>query len=107
MNIENAKDIIQKNERVIFYFGKNHALYCEYIDKFKGYGKPNGYDTANECCLLFLNGKFYGFNRVESIGFFKMNFKDKVAYYNRYADGENADKEWLLVDLSKRSAKVV
>ena len=106
MNIENAKDIIQKNERVIFYFGKNHALYCEYIDKFNGYGKPEC-SIDNECCLLFLNGEYFGFNRVGSIGFFKMNFKDKVTYYNRYADGENADKEWLLVDLSKRSARVM
>ena len=66
-------------------------------------------EGCTELCLLYANGKYDGFNRKDSIEFFKMNFAAKKAYYTRWtAAGREKDDEWLLVDLThERKAMVV
>ena len=108
MNIAEIKKIINDNPRVILYFGSDWDSFVTAAKATGGFilGRTN---NCTELCLLYANGKYDGFNRENSIEFFKMDFHAKKAYYNRWtAAGREEDDEWLLVDLSRnRKATVV
>ena len=108
MDITKIKKIIKENPRVILYFGSDWDSFVAAAKATGGFtlGRTNNY---TELCLLYADGKYDGFNRENSIEFFKMDFHAKKAYYNRWtAEGLEKDGEWLLVDLSHdRKAKVV
>lgn len=107
MNITAIKNVIKENPRVLLYLGSDWDSFVA-INKATGGFVPARTDNSTELCLLYANGKYDGFNREDSIDFFKMNFHSKKAYYTRWtAAGLEKDGEWLLVDLSKRSARVV
>ena len=108
MDITKIKKIIKENPRVILYFGSDWDSFVAAAKATDGFtlGRTN---NCTELCLLYANGKYDGFNREDSIEFFKMDFHAKKAYYNRWtAAGLEKDGEWLLVDLSHdRKAQVV
>ena len=108
MNIAEIKKIIKENPRVILYFGSDWNSFAA-INKATCGFMPVRTEGCTELCLLYANGKYDGFNRENSIEFFKMDFHAKKAYYNRWtAAGREKDDEWLLVDLSRnRKAQVV
>lgn len=107
MDIAKIKKIIKDNPRVILYFGSDWEQFIA-VNKATGGFAPEPMDKS-ELCILYADGKYDGFNRENSIDFFKMNFHMKKAYYARWAAGRREEeKEWLLVDLSHdRKAKVV
>ena len=107
MNIAEIKKIIKENPRVILYFGSDWEQFVA-VNKATGGFAPEPMDKS-ELCILYADGKYDGFNRENSIDFFKMDFHAKKAYYNRWtAAGLEKDGEWLLVDLSRdRKARVV
>ena len=108
MNIAEIKKVIKENPRVILYFGADWEQFVNVNKATVGF-IPAHPERCTELCLLYANGKYDGFNREDSIRFFKMDFHSKKAYYNRWtAAGLEKDGEWLLVDLSRdRKAKVV
>ena len=108
MDITKIKKIIKENPRVILYFGADWEQFVN-VNKATGGFIPNRLEGYTELCLLSANGKYDGFNRENSVEFFKMDFHTKKAYYNRWtAAGLERDNEWLLVDLSHdRKARVV
>ena len=101
------KNVIKDNPRVILYFGSDWKQFVA-VNKATGGFAPEPMDKS-ELCILYADGKYDGFNRENSIDFFKMNFHMKKAYYARWAvGGREEEKEWLLVDLSyDRKARVV
>ena len=108
MDIAGIKKIIKDNPRVILYFGADWEQFVN-VNKATGGFIPAHPERCTELCLLYANGKYDGFNREDSIRFFKMDFHSKKAYYARWTfAGREDDDEWLLVDLSHdRKAKVV
>ena len=108
MDITKIKKIINDNPRVILYFGADWDSFVAAAKATGGFilGRTN---NCTELCLLYANGKYDGFNRENSVEFFKMDFHAKKAYYNRWtAAGLERDNEWLLVDLSHdRKARIV
>ena len=108
MNIAEIKKAIKENPRVILYFGSDWDSFAAAAKATGGF-IPGRTNNCTELCLLYANGKYDGFNREDSIEFFKMDFHAKKAYYNRWtAAGLEKDGEWLLVDLSRnRKAQVV
>lgn len=108
MDITKIKKIIKDNPRVILYFGADLDSFVA-VNKATGGFIPNRLEGCTELCLLYANGKYDGFNREDSIDFFKMNFATKKAYYKRWVGTQREnDDEWLLVDLThKRKAMVV
>ena len=108
MDIAAIKKVIKDNPRVILYFGADWEQFVA-VNKATGGFIPNRLEGCTELCLLYANGKYDGFNREDSIEFFKMDFHTKKAYYTRWtAAGREIDGEWLLVDLSHdRKATVV
>ena len=108
MDIAGIKKIIKENPRVILYFGADFDSFVA-VNKATGGFIPNRLEGCTELCLLYANGKYDGFNREDSIDFFKMDFHAKKAYYARWtAAGREKDDEWLLVDLSHyRRARIV
>ena len=108
MNITAIKNVIKENPRVILYFGSDWDSFVAAAKETGGFilGRTN---NCTELCLLYANGKYDGFNRENSVEFFKMDFHAKKAYYNRWtAAGLEKDGEWLLVDLSlDRKAQVI
>ena len=108
MNIAEIKKIIKENPRVILYFGSDWDSFAAINKATVGF-MPVRTEGCTELCLLYANGKYDGFNREDSIEFFKMDFHAKKAYYNRWtAAGLEKDGEWLLVDLSRnRKARVI
>ena len=108
MDITKIKKIINDNPRVILYFGADWEQLVAAIKATNGF-IPAHAERCTELCLLYANGKYDGFNREDSIKFFKMDFHAKKAYYNRWtAAGLEKDNEWLLVDLSHdRKARIV
>ena len=108
MNITAIKNVIKDNPRVILYFGSDWDSFVA-VNKATGGFLPERTDNHPELCLLYANGQYDGFNREDSIKFFKMDFHTKKAYYSRWiAGGREKDDEWLLVDLSRdRKARIV
>lgn len=108
MNITDIKNVIKENPRVILYFGADWEQFVN-VNKATGGFIPGRTNNYTELCLLYADGKYDGFNRDDSIEFFKMDFHAKKAYYNRWtAAGLEKDGEWLLVDLSRnRKAQVI
>ena len=108
MNIAEIKKVIKENPRVILYFGADWEQFVN-VNKATGGFIPNRLEGYTELCSLYANGKYDGFNRENSIDFFKMNFHMKKAYYARWTfAGREEDDEWLLVDLSRnRKARVI
>ena len=108
MNITAIKNVIKENPRVILYFGADFDSFVA-VNKATGGFIPNRLEGCTELCLLYANGKYDGFNREDSIKFFKMDFHAKKAYYTRWtAAGREKDDEWLLVDLThERKARIV
>lgn len=108
MDIAKVKKIIKENPRVILYFGADFDSFVA-VNKATGGFIPAHTEGYTELCLLYANGKYDGFNREDSIKFFKMDFHAKKAYYARWTfAGLEKDGEWLLVDLSHdRKAQVV
>lgn len=108
MYITEIKKIIKDNPRVILYFGADREQFVA-VNKATGGFILNHLEGCTELCILYANGKYDGFNRKDSIEFFKMDFHAKKAYYTRWtAAGREKDDEWLLVDLThKRKATVV
>ena len=108
MDITKIKKIINDNPRVILYFGADWEQFVN-VNKATGGFIPNRLEGYTELCSLYANGKYDGFNRENSVEFFKMDFHTKKAYYNRWtAAGLEKDGEWVLVDLSHdRKARVV
>ena len=108
MNIIAIKNVIKENPRVILYFGSDWDSFVAAAKATGGFilGRTN---NCTELCLLYANGKYDGFNRENSVEFFKMDFHTKKAYYARWTfAGREKDDEWLLVDLSHdRKARVV
>ena len=108
MNIAEIKKVIKENPRVILYFGSDWDSFVAAVKATGGFipGRTNNY---TELCLLYANGKYDGFNRENSIEFFRMDFTAKKAYYARCTfAGLEKDGEWLLVDLSRnRKARVI
>lgn len=108
MTITEIKKVIKENPRVILYFGLDRDSFVA-VTKATGGFIPAHTEGCTELCLLYANGKYDGFNREDSIKFFKMDFHTKKAYYSRWIAGRREkDDEWLLVDLSHdRKARVV
>ena len=108
MNITKIKKIIKDNPRVILYLGADREQFVA-VNKAIGGFIPNHLEGCSELCILYANGKYDGFNRKDSIEFFKMDFHAKKAYYTRWtAAGREKDDEWLLVDLThERKARIV
>lgn len=108
MNITDIKNVIKENPRVILYFGADWEQFIN-VNKATGGFIPAHPERCTELCLLYANGKYDGFNREDSIRFFRMDFHAKKAYYARWTfAGREEDDEWLLVDLSRnRKATVV
>ena len=108
MDIAAIKKVIKDNPRVILYFGADWERFVN-VNKATGGFLPAHTEGCTELCLLYANGKYDGFNREDSIEFFKMDFHTKKAYYSRWiAGGREKDDEWLLVDLSHdRKARIV
>ena len=108
MDIAGIKKIIKDNPRVILYFGADWEQFVN-VNKATGGFIPAHPERCTELCLLYANGKYDGFNREDSIRFFKMDFHSKKAYYARWTfAGREDDDEWLLVDLSHdRKARVI
>ena len=108
MNIAEIKKIIKENPRVILYFGSDWDSFAAAAKATGGF-IPAHPERCTELCLLYANGKYDGFNREDSIRFFKMDFHSKKAYYARWTfAGREKDDEWPLVDLSRnRKAQVV
>ena len=108
MNITAIKNVIKENPRVILYFGADFDSFVA-VNKATGGFIPNHLEGCTELCILYAYGKYDGFNREDSVKFFKMNFAAKKAYYARWiAAGREKDDEWLLVDLThERKATVV
>lgn len=108
MNITAIKNVIKDNPRVILYFGSDWDSFATISKATGGFivGRTEG---CTELCLLYANGKYDGFNRKDSIEFFRMDFQAKKAYYTRWTfAGREKDDEWLLVDLSRnRKARVI
>ena len=108
MNIAEIKNVIKENPRVILYFGSDWDSFAAASKATGGFilGRTN---NCTELCLLYANGKYDGFNRENSVEFFKMDFHSKKAYYARWTfAGREEDDEWLLVDLSRnRKARVI
>ena len=108
MDIAGIKKIIKDNPRVILYFGSDWDSFAAINKATVGF-MPVRTEGCTELCLLYANGKYDGFNRKNSIEFFRMDFTAKKAYYARCTfAGREKDDEWLLVDLSSnRKAPVV
>ena len=108
MNIAEIKKVIKENPRVILYFGADWEQFVAAIKATDGF-IPAHPERCTELCLLYANGKYDGFNREDSIKFFRMDFHAKKAYYARWTfAGREEDDEWLLVDLSRnRKARIV
>lgn len=108
MNITAIKNVIKENPRVILYFGSDWDSFVAAAKETCGF-IPDRPNNCTELCLLYANGKYDGFNREDSIEFFKMDFHAKKAYYNPWTAARlEKDDEWLLVDLSRnRKAQVV
>lgn len=108
MTITEIKEIIKNNPHVILYLGADWQQFTAITKATNGF-LPNYIEGHTELCLLYAGGKYDGFNREDSIEFFKMNFAEKKAYYKRWVGVQREeDDEWLLVDLSRdRRAKVV
>ena len=108
MDITKIKKIINDNPHVILYFGADWEQFVN-VNKATGGFIPNHLEGYTELCILYANGKYDGFNREDSIEFFKMDFHAKKAYYARWiAAGREKDDEWLLVDLThERKARIV
>lgn len=108
MNITAIKNVIKENPRVILYFGSDWDSFVAVTKATDGF-IPAHTEGCTELCLLYANGKYDGFNREDSIKFFKMDFHAKKAYYARWTfAGREKDDEWLLVDLSRnRKARIV
>ena len=99
MDIAGIKKIIKDNPRVILYFGADLEQFVN-VNKATGGFIPNRLEGYTELCSLYANGKYDGFNRENSVEFFKMDFHAKKAYYNRWtAAGLAKDSESLLMDL--------
>ena len=107
MNIAEIKKVIKENPRVILYFGSDWDSFAAINKATVGF-MPVRTEGCTELCLLYANGKYDGFNRENSIEFFRMDFTAKKAYYARCTfAGREKDDEWLLVDLSHdRKAQV-
>lgn len=108
MDITKIKKIIKDNPRVILYFGADWESFIAVNKATSGF-IPNHLEGYTELCLLYANGKYDGFNREDSIAFFKMDFQAKKEYYTRWTfAGREKYDEWLLVDLShERKATVI
>ena len=108
MNITAIKNVIKENPRVILYFGADWEQFVN-VNKATGGFIPAHPERYTELCLLYANGKYDGFNRENSVEFFKMDFHAKKAYYNRWTAAVlEKDVEWLLVYLSRnRKAQVI
>lgn len=108
MNITAIKNVIKENPRIILYFGSDWDSFVSAAKETGGF-IPGRTNNCTELCLLYADGRHDGFNREDSIKFFKMDFHAKKAYYNRWTfAGLEKDGEWLLVDLSRdRKARVV
>ena len=108
MNITAIKNVIKDNPRVTLYFGADWEQFVA-VTKATGGFIPAHPERRTELCLLYANGKYDGFNREDSIKFFRMDFHTKKAYYARWTfAGREEGDEWLLVDLSHgRKARVV
>lgn len=108
MDIAVIKKIIKDNPRVILYFGADWEQFVN-VNKATGGFILNRLEGYTELCSLYAYGEYEGFNREDSIEFFKMDFHAKKAYYARWTfAGREKDDEWLLVDLSRnRKAMVV
>jgi hypothetical protein len=108
MDIAAIKKVIKDNPRVILYLGSNWEQFVT-VNKATGGFIPVRTDNCTELCLLYADGKYNGFNREDSIEFFRMDFQAKKAYYTCWTfAGREKDDEWLLVDLSNnRKARVI
>lgn len=108
MNITAIKNVIKENPRVILYFGSDRDSFVA-VTKATGGFIPAYTEGCTELCLLYADGRYDGFNREDSVKFFKMDLHAKKAYYARWTfAGREKDDEWLLVDLShNRKARVV
>ena len=108
MNITAIKNVIKENPRVILYFGSDRDSFVA-VTKATGGFIPAHTEGCTELCLLYADGRYDGFNRKDSVKFFKMDFHAKKAYYARWTfAGREKDDEWLLVDLSRnRKARIV
>lgn len=108
MNITAIKNVIKENPRVILYFGSDWDSFIAVTKATGGFviGRTN---NCTELCLLYADGRYDGFNRENSIEFFRMDFQAKKAYYARWtAAGREKDDKWLLVDLThERKARIV
>ena len=108
MTIDQIKNIISNNDAVLLWFGSNYEFACKVAVKTAGYisaknnKEPHEY---KEYVMLYLNGKYNGYNRKDSIEFFKIDFANKVAHYAPY--GTTKVLDWLVVDLSGRKARVI
>lgn len=108
MDISAIKNVIKDNPRVILYFGSDRDSFVA-VTKATGGFIPAHTEGCTELCLLYADGRYDGFNRENSIEFFRMDFCAKRAYYTRWtAAGREKDDEWLLVDLThERKARIV
>lgn len=108
MTIDQVKNIIRNNKAVLLWFGNNYDFAREIARQSDGHilaaNEKFPYEHK-EYVMLYLNGKYDGFNRDGSIEFFKTDFANKVAYYASFGTTEVLD--WLVVDLSGRKARVV
>lgn len=99
MTVQQIKDIISNNNAVLLWFGADYDFAREVALRTHGYISANHPSDHNEYVMLYLNGGFSGFNRDGSVEFFKIDFPNKVAHYEKL--------DWLVVDLSRRKGCVI
>lgn len=108
MTIDQIKNIISDNDAVLLWFGSNYEFAREVADKTAGHIPPTRNKDPHEhkeYVMLYLHGKYDGFNRDDSIEFFHIDFANKVAHYAPF--GTTKVLDWLVVDMSGRKGRVV
>lgn len=77
MTIDQIKNIISDNDAVLLWFGSNYEFACKVAVKTAGYisAKNNKEPYEHkEYVMLYLNGKYDGYNRDGNVEFFKIDF---------------------------------
>ena len=112
-----VKDIVTKNPDCILYFGDNKDFFLSALEDV-GTLKRNivaishnaerelkARKSPEQYVIVVKNGKKSGWNVINSVEFFKIDFANKVAHYAPY--GTTKVLDWPVVDLSGRKGRVV
>lgn len=102
---ENIKKLISDTQYLILFFGNNLKDYNAVAHIVGGVTMDEQYD---ELALLFVDGKYFGYNFRHSIELFKIDFAKGKARYRRFISaGREPAFVWKVVDFSGRKVRVV